>query len=159
MTAILSGFLTAHVIVLGRYFDWMIANGHAAILETTYAVFRREDDPVTPYLGSFAAQVGLAVILFTVAVFQRSRFGVKRMVAASLAALALPLTMTIFTVTGFHHIEHDVMSARDLSEQALTTWLTLNLPLHAIAAAIYVAAATMLLFTDPPRQQHSIETT
>lgn len=151
VTAILAGYLTGHVIVLARYFDWLIANGHASMLETTYSVFRAENDPVTPYLGSFAFQLVLAALLVIVAIVQRTRFGAKRLAIAVFAALALPLSMVAFTVTGFHHVEHDVMAASDLSPETLEIWLALNVPLHVVSAAIYAAAAMMILLSDPPR--------
>lgn len=150
-TAILSGYLTGHVIVLARYFDWLIANGHASVLKTTYSVFRLEGDPVTPYLGSFVIQFVIAVVLVSVAVVQRGRFGAKRIAAAGFAALSLPLSIIVFTLSGFHDIEHDVMSAADLSEATLETWLALNVPLHLVSVAIYVASAMVMVLTDPPR--------
>ena len=152
-TAILSGYLTGHVIVLARYFDWLIANGHASVLKTTYSVFRVEGDPVTPYLGSFVLQFILAVALVSVAVVQRARFGTKRIAAAGSAMLSLPLSIIVFTLSGFHDIEHDVMSAADLSEATLDAWLALNVPLHIVSVAIYVVAAMAMVLTDPPRNR------
>ncbi|RMB08435.1 hypothetical protein [Eilatimonas milleporae] len=153
ITAILSGYLTGHVIVLARYFDWLIANGHAAMLKTTYSVFRVEGDPVTPYLGSFMVQFAVAVLLLVVGFRQRAHFGNSRLAAAALAALCLPLSVLVFTLTGFHDIEHDVMSASDLSSATLETWLTLNVPLHVISAGIYIAAAMAMLLSDPPHHR------
>ena len=152
-TAILSGYLTGHVIVLARYFDWLIANGHASVLKTTYSIFRLEGDPVTPYLGSFVLQFVLAASLAGIAVVQRARFGTKRIVVAGFAALSLPLTILVFTLSGFHDIEHDVMSAADLSAATLETWLTLNVPLHLVSVAIYVGSAMAMVLTDPPRNR------
>ena len=154
-TAILSGYLTGHVIVLARYFDWLIANGHASVLKTTYSVFRLEADPVTPYLASFVIQFALAVVLVSVAVVQRARFGAKRIAAAGFAALSLPLAIIVFTLSGFHDIEHDVMSAADLSEATLEIWLALNVPLHLVSVVIYIAPAILMVLTDPPR--HRVE--
>ena len=158
ITAMLAGYLTAHVIVLARYFDWIIESGNASMLEATYSVFRVEVDPVTPYLASFIVQLILAMVLFAVVIVRRSRFGAKQVAATGFAVFALPLTMLVFTTTGFHEVEHNVMSASDLSEETLSIWLSLNVPLHMIAAAIYLVAATMLLFTDLPAAKQQSET-
>ncbi|MEM7728480.1 MAG: hypothetical protein AAF311_04315 [Pseudomonadota bacterium] len=152
VTAILSGYLIGHVIVLARYFDWLIANGYASMLEDTYAVFRVEGDPVTPYIGSFFIQFLLAIALLITGLRQRKRFGAHKLAMAACAVLALPLTMFVFTVSGFHHVEHHVMAATDLSESTLETWLAMNVPLHVLSAALYVAAAMMIVFTEPPRR-------
>ncbi|MEL6761775.1 MAG: hypothetical protein AAFP04_15430 [Myxococcota bacterium] len=150
VTALVAGYLTSHVIVLGRYFDWLVAHDHAALLQTTYSAFRLEADPVTPYLGSFFVQFFLAVALLIIALRHRSTLGIPRLAAAVLAAGALPLTIAVFSVTGFYEVEQRVMAATDLSPETLDTWLKLNVPLHVASAMIFIVAAMALVFVSPP---------
>jgi hypothetical protein len=75
VTILVAGYLISHVIVLGRYFDWLVANGHAEMLRSTYSVFRVEGDPVTPYLASFAVQtlLGLCLLIATLILRRQTR--------------------------------------------------------------------------------------
>lgn len=147
ITTLVAGYLIAHIIVLGRYFDWLIANGQASVLEETYAPFRREFDPVTPYLGSFVVQFILAAVLLTTLFLNRYalQYMKPRLICGTIALLCLPMAIVLFESTGFHAIEDAVMSASDLSEPVLNAWLEQNIPMHIATAFIYFVAAALLV--------------
>jgi hypothetical protein len=145
-TTLVAGYLVAHVIVLGRFFDWLVANGRADVLRDAYVAFRSEGNPVTPYLGSFLVQAALALALVVATWILRRRGALRR----SLRRLAaLPVMIMVFTATGFETVEQGVMSGLDLSTPTLSARLRLNVPLHVISALVFVAAAGWLTRKAP----------
>ncbi len=152
-TVLVAGYLIAHVIVLGRYFDWLVANGYAEMLRNTYSVFRVQVDPVTPYLGSFAVQaiLGLCLLIATLIVRRRPNSPPLRLGAAIAASLLLPATLALFGVTGFHEVEDKVMSGSDLSPTVLSNWLRWNIPSHVACAVMYGAVGAWLMAAMPRR--------
>lgn len=141
------GYLAGHTIVLARYFDWLLANGHAETLKATYAVFRVQADPVTPYIGSFLVQFASSVLLLLVTIFawRTVRPGILGALASALAAMALPALILMFRATGFSALEEGVMSGSDISPAAIEHWLAMNVPIHVAAAALFFVPGVLLI--------------
>ena len=56
-TGIIAGFMISYVIVIGRFFDWLLRHERYQVFTDAYAHFRRDDNPVTPYIAFVLTQL------------------------------------------------------------------------------------------------------
>ena len=50
-TGIIAGFMISYMIVIGRFFDWLLRHGRCEVFTDIYAHFGRDNNPVTPYIA------------------------------------------------------------------------------------------------------------
>ncbi len=152
LTGIVAGFMVSYALVLGPYFDWLIDGGAPTAFAPTdarsYARFRSERDPVTPYTAVCFAQFGAALAFLAAAVRARRR-GVRVWRAALGPALAMPLLVALHTATGFAAAEQAVLSgaapAAPTGAAARATFRAWNGPLHAVDALLFAVPLVGLL--------------
>ncbi len=157
-TGVVAGFMVSYALVLGPYFDWLIDGGAAAAFAPadarSYARFRAERDPVTPYLAVCFAQFG-AALAFLVAAVRARRRGIRVWRAALGPALAMPFLVALHTATGFAAAEQAVLSgaasAAPDGAAARATFRTWNGPLHAVDALLFAVPLVGLLRARPSR--------
>ena len=56
-TGIITGFMISYVIVIGRFVDWLLRHERYQVFTDAYAHFRRDGNPVTPYIAFVLTQL------------------------------------------------------------------------------------------------------
>ena len=143
-TGLVGGFFLGHVLLLGRFLDWLLVSGGPGALASTYPVFR--GGPGRPGLTIFyavaAVQVlaGLAFALVSVRARQRAALGVL----AAAAGVAWPIA---HYASGFGAIEARILgSTTPAPADVVIAFLALNAPAHLFhVAALLVALLALLL--------------
>lgn len=62
-SGIIAGFMISYVIVIGRFFSWLLENRRADVFTNAYAHFRREKNPVSPYIAFVFTQFLLSALI------------------------------------------------------------------------------------------------
>jgi hypothetical protein len=139
LTGVLAGYMVSHSIMLGRFFNWFIESGNLDLLHRTYTVFREASNAhITydiPLYLHFAAGVAFVVLAF---VLKRHR------ILSVLAGLSTYWTGSIFMLIDLDEAEDSVLTGT--ADAAMTQYyLSINIPVHATFAAIYLASMLLLL--------------
>lgn len=149
LTGILAGFMVSHAIMLGRFFNWYILSGNEELLHQTYTVFRLESSPQVPY------DIPLFLALLSGVIWTILCFIVKKdRIVALTAGLSTFWVGFIFFASNLGEAEDAVLS--NTASAALTQhYLTVNIPVHTLFAAIYLVSFILLLWSARRRKMES----
>jgi len=140
LTALLAGFLTAHSVMLGRYFTWIIQAGHYQAFAETFPLFRAATHANVHYNLFLYASLIIG-ILWTVSCFIVR----KDRIVALIAGLSTFWVGSAFFASGFSEAEEAVSTgAADAAVQQF--FVSLNLPLHTTFAVFYAICFLLLLW-------------
>jgi len=140
LTGVLAGFLISHSIMLGRFFDWVLAAGNNAFFADTFAPFRAATHANVHYNAVLWLSL-IAGLLWLVSSFvlQRDR------ILALTAGLSSFWVGAVFFASGFAEAEAAVCSG--VADDTLRElYAVLNLPMHRAFALAYTLAFSALLW-------------
>ncbi len=150
LTGVLAGFMVSHAIMLGRFFNWFITSGNEGLLHNTYTAFRLEYSPQVLYnIPLYLALVSGAIWTIVTFVLKKER------IVALTAGLSTLWVGFIFYATNLGKAEEAVLTGA--ADPVLTQhYLSVNIPLHALFAAIYLISFALLLWAGrrAKRQEH-----
>ena len=132
--------MISHAIMLGRFFTWFVETGNMDLLQSTYSVFRRANNPHILY-NSFLYLGLISGIIWTVLAFLKKK---NRFIAA-VAGLSTLWVATIFRFLNFDYMEEAVVSGIADGKTA-QSFAALNVPIHVCFAVIYSISFFLLLF-------------
>jgi hypothetical protein len=140
-TGILAGFLTSHSIMLGRFFSWYVESGNMDLMRQTFSVFREVSQPDPNALYNIPLYLSfVSGVIWTALAFLLKR---DRIIAL-IAGLSTFWTGSIFFVIDLDEAEDAVVTGL-ASEQMAQYFLSINVPVHTLFAAIYVVSLFLLL--------------
>lgn len=153
MTGLVAGFFLGHALLLGRFFDWLLASGRAGVLASTYPVFR--EGPGRGGLDVFYAVAGIQVLaglaFAAVSIIERRRPMLGLFVGA--AGIAWPI---VHYASGFAATEARVLrSTVEASGEVAAAFVSANGPVHVfhvVALGLaFVALLSVPLTTEARR--------
>jgi len=150
LTGVLAGFLISHCLILGRFFNWMLAAGDDAFFSDIFAPFRTATRANVHYNAVLwlSLLVGLLWLVSSF-VLQRDR------ILALTAGLSSFWVGAVFFASGFAEAEEAVCSG--VADQALRAlYSALNLPLHRGFAVAYSLAFLVLLWAGSRQMNRHI---
>jgi hypothetical protein len=140
-TGILAGYMVSHSIMLGRFFSWYVDAGKMDLMRQTFSVFREVSDPDPNMLYDMPLYLALVSgVIWTVLSFIQKR----DRVIALIAGLSTLWTAIIFFVTDLDEAEDAVVSGL-ANEEVAQYFLSINVPIHASFAVLYVVSLFLLL--------------
>ncbi len=140
LTGILTGFMISHSIMLGRFFNWYIESDNMELMRQTFTVFREADTPGVLYNAPLYLAF-LSGIVWTILAFLLK----KDRIIAILAGLSTFWVGNIFFLSFLNKAEEAVLSG-SADTGMMQYYLSINLPLHASFAVIYLASVCLLLW-------------
>jgi hypothetical protein len=142
LTGILAGCMVSHSIMLGRFFSWLVDSGNMDLLRQTFTVFREVSKPDpnvlydTPLYLAFASGVFWTILAF---ILKRDR------IIALIAGLSTFWVGGIYMISDLDEAEEAVLSG--IADERMARYFsTINVPIHALFALIYVVSLLLLLF-------------
>jgi hypothetical protein len=155
LTGILAGYMVSHSIMLGRFFSWLVDSGNMDLLRQTFTVFREVSKPDpnvlydTPLYLAFASGVIWTVLAF---ILKRDR------IIALIAGLSTFWVGGIYMISDLDEAEEAVLSG--IADKRMAQFfLSINVPIHALFAVIYVVSLLLLLFVALKEQWRKTRST
>jgi hypothetical protein len=142
LTGILAGYMISHSIMLGRFFSWIVDSGNMDLLRKTFTVFREVSKPDPNRLYDIPLYLALASgVVWIVLAFLLKR---DRIIAL-IAGLSTLWVGAIFAISDLDEAEEAVLSG--IADERMARYFsTINVPIHALFALIYVVSLLLLLF-------------
>lgn len=140
-TGMLSGFITSHSVMLGRFFTWCVENNHTEVFSSYFAQFRIETRANVHY--NLILWINMIIgILWTITCFINKR---SRIVAV-IAGISTFWVGSVFFASNFAEMEGAVCSGiSDANIQQ--SFVSLNIPLHISFAVFYTLCFVILLYS------------
>ena len=142
-TGIIAGFMISYVIVIGRFFNWLLRHNRYDVFTDAYSVFRKQDNPVTPYIAFVFTHLLLSLLLVGLSFATSQVYWWTFM-----PLLCVPLFLTIHFGSPFGQAEKQVNSGQAEDATAVRNYLKFNIPLHLLYAIIF-STALIILLTQP----------
>lgn len=140
LTTMISSIMIYYCIVLGRYFNFLLANNLLEGFTEYYSPFRNSSNATIIMNSILIIQLIVAATSLIINYRTRALFG-------QFIALAAPLLLIILhLLSGFAMAEGAITAASDLTESQINKFLWLNLPLHIIYSVAYGLGALLLIF-------------
>ncbi len=142
-TGLVAGFMLSHAVLLGRFLDWLLAEGGAGLFASTYPAFALAAG--RPGLRLYYAVCGLQVVAAiaflggTLVTRRQRRLGM----VAGAAGLLWP---AVHYASGFAAVEAAVLrSTREVSPEIALRFLAWNGPVHLAHVAVLGIGLVALL--------------
>lgn len=141
LTGILAGYMVSHSLMLGRFFSWYVETGHMDLLRQTFAVFKTTNHPdpntyyMIPLYLAFASGIIWTALAF---ILKRDR------IIALIAGLSTFWVGNLFFISHIDEAEEAVLSGA-ADDRMAQFFLSINVPIHALFALIYVVSLFLLL--------------
>lgn len=139
LTGILSGYMVSHSIMLGRFFDWYVESGNLDLLGRTYTVFREASQAHVTYDVPLYLHLAAGIVFVILALLLK-----RHRTISVLAGLSTLWTGSIFMLIDLDEAEDSVLTGT-ADAQMTQYYLSINIPVHASFAAIYLASMLLLL--------------
>ncbi len=139
VTGVLSGYMVSHSIMFGQFFNWYIESDNLDLLRQTYTTFRAGSNAYKIY------DIPLLLGLIFGTVFVVLAFVVKRQrIISVMAGLATWWVSAIFIGFDVGDAEDAVLTST-ADDATVQYFLSVNIPVHASFAAIYLCSMALLL--------------
>ena len=141
-SGLVAGFMLGHVLILGRFLDWMLATD-PRVLAATYPAFARSagSKGLTVFYAICGLQVVAALVLLGLSLGAR-----RHRLGAGVAALTAVLWPVVHYASGFGAVEAVALrSVTPVSTDVTARFLAWNSPIHAFHAAVLLLGLAALL--------------
>ncbi len=129
-----------HVLLLGRFFQWVFESNRAEIFRLSYPPFVQAKRPQVFFDHLFTLAL-LAVTAYNVILWLSARMCTLALVAAG----AQWLFVLIFFGTGFASLEGELLAHGNVSPQPVRRFLSLNPWITAVSAILLLASFACLV--------------